>query len=446
VSPGRNPAQTSLCEPYRDEIAAMVQKGVCAKVISEELVGFKGGYASVKRFVRQLKADGGPPAPMVGSIHTGPGQEAQVDYGLGPMVLDPSTDKYRRTRLFVMTLGWSRKAVNLLAMASGAEVWADLHEKAFRALGGTTRVIVLANLGEGVKRPDYCDPMLNPQYRQVLAHYGVVGVPAKVRDPDRKGKVERGVGYAQLRLEHRRFDSLAEAQSFLDTWTSTVADPRIHGTTKRVVKEHFDEERPSLQPLPAEPCRRYRFGRRKVKTTGEVEIGTQTYAAPSTHVSIWVQVQHNDDVVRLLDEATGQLLVEHNRKAIDAPRAPPPEAGKQLAMSQTAELVQRGHRLGQNIGVVCAAVAATDLEEFAIRRLRSLLTMAEKFGADHVEIGCRVAIAAGAPTHRCVRAWLDHHPPAPLAQVNPLIRELTAYRDVVARRTSTTTTTTNKEH
>ena len=70
VSPGRNPAQTSLCEPYRDEIAAKVQKGVCAKVISEELVGFKGGYASVKRFVRQLKADGGPPAPLVGSIHT----------------------------------------------------------------------------------------------------------------------------------------------------------------------------------------------------------------------------------------------------------------------------------------------------------------------------------------------------------------------------------------
>jgi hypothetical protein len=76
-------------------------------------------------------------------IVTGPGQEAQVDYGTGPMVRDPETHKCRRTRLFVMTLGCSRKSVRLLTFRSSARIWAELHERAFRRLGGATRIVVL---------------------------------------------------------------------------------------------------------------------------------------------------------------------------------------------------------------------------------------------------------------------------------------------------------------
>ena len=61
-------------------------------------------------------------------IETAPGEEAQVDYGTGPMVRDPQTGKYRRTRLFVLTLGYSRKAVRLLVFRSSSRVWAELHE------------------------------------------------------------------------------------------------------------------------------------------------------------------------------------------------------------------------------------------------------------------------------------------------------------------------------
>jgi hypothetical protein len=59
------------------------------------------------------------------------------------MVLDPATGKYRRTRLFVMTLGCSRKSVRLLTFRSSARIWAELHERAFRRLGGATRIVVL---------------------------------------------------------------------------------------------------------------------------------------------------------------------------------------------------------------------------------------------------------------------------------------------------------------
>ena len=104
------------------------------------------------------------------------------------MVRDSLTGKYRRTRLFVLTLGYSRKSVRLLVFRSSSQIWAQLHEKAFRRLGGCTRVVVLDNLREGVLAPDIYDPTLNPLYRDVLQHYGAVPLPCRLADPDRKGK------------------------------------------------------------------------------------------------------------------------------------------------------------------------------------------------------------------------------------------------------------------
>jgi hypothetical protein len=156
------------------------------------------------------------------------------------MVRWPATGKYRRTRLFVFTLGHSRKAVRLLTWQSSTQIWCALHEHAFRRLGGTTKVVVLDNLKEGVLTPDIYDPTLNPPYRDVLAHYGVVALPCRVGDPDRKGKVESGIGHTQKTPLHGlRFESLEAAQAYLDRWERHWADTRIHGTTKRQVAAMF---------------------------------------------------------------------------------------------------------------------------------------------------------------------------------------------------------------
>jgi transposase len=157
--------------------------------------GFGARYASVRRFVATLR--GPVRAEPHAVITTAPGDEGQVDYGEGPMVRDAASGKYRRTRLFLLTLGYSRKSVRLLVWRSSAQIWCELHEQAFRRLGGTVRVIVLDNLKEGVLTPDIYDPTLNPLYRDVLAHYGVVALPCRVGDPDRKGKGEAGIGHTQ---------------------------------------------------------------------------------------------------------------------------------------------------------------------------------------------------------------------------------------------------------
>jgi hypothetical protein len=200
----------SASEAYREMIALELSRGRNSMGIWQDLVdrhGFAGGYQSIKRFVRKLRGATSPEARVI--IETSPGEESQVDYGAGPMVRDPDTGKYRRTWLFVLTLGCSRKSVRLLVFRSSTRAWAELHEKAFRRLGGSTRVVVLDNLREGVLSPDIYDPRLNPLYRDVLAHYGVTALPCKVRDPDRKGKVESGVGHAQRTpLKGKKFESL----------------------------------------------------------------------------------------------------------------------------------------------------------------------------------------------------------------------------------------------
>jgi len=147
-----------------------------------------------------------------------------------------------------MTLGYSRKSVRLLVFESSTQIWAQLHEQAFRRIGGSVRVVVLDNLSEAVLQPDIYDPALNPLYRDMLAHYGAIAIPCRVADPDRKGKVESGVGHAKKTpLKGQRFESLEAAQSYLDHWEQKWADTRIHGTTKRQVAAMFAEEKPRFR-------------------------------------------------------------------------------------------------------------------------------------------------------------------------------------------------------
>jgi transposase len=110
----------SASEPYRELIERGLIKGRNAKAIWQDLVddhGFAGGYQSVKRFINTLRGSASPQEPCA-VIVTEPGEEGQVDYGDGPMVRDPQTGRHRRTRLFVLTLGFSRKCVRLIVFTS----------------------------------------------------------------------------------------------------------------------------------------------------------------------------------------------------------------------------------------------------------------------------------------------------------------------------------------
>src|SRR5881296_1342221 len=421
--PSRAPT-ASACAPYRELIELALARGRNAMAIWRDLVddhGFPAQYASVRRFVVTLRGPRTPEAHPV--IVTAPGEEAQVDYGDGPMVRHPGTGKYRRTRLFVFTLGYSRKSVRLLTFASSTHRWCELHEESFRRLGGTVQVVVLDNLREGVLTPDIYDPALNPLYRDVLAHYGVVALPCRVGDPDRKGKVESAIGHTQSALKGLRFEA---------RW----ADTRIHGTTKRQVAAMFAEERPALRPLPLEPFRYYQFGRRTVHLDNCIEVDGGYYSAPPGWLSQEVAVQWNASHVRLLDPRTGQLLREHRRHAKRGRHAIHPDDRPARTPPSTLTLLAQATRAGTHIGPLCAAIHRREGEP-GVRRILGVLSLVKKHGPPVVDAACAAALACEVADYRFVRRYLERHLAAPLTlrQVDPLIRELTHYRDVIAQKT-----------
>jgi transposase len=437
VVPSRAPA-ASACEPYRNLIEAAVRVGRNAKAIWQDLVsqhGFSAGYASVKRFVRKLVGTRTPEERVV--IETAPGREAQVDYGEGPMVRHPETGKYRRTRLFVLTLGFSRKAIRLLVWASSVRIWAELHEQAFRRLGGATATVVLDNLREGVLKPDIYDPQLNPLYRDVLAHYGVVALPCRVRDPDRKGKVESGIGHTQRTpLKGLRFEALEDAQRYLDEWDTRWADTRIHGTTKRQVAAMFADEQPYLRSLPVEPFRYYSYGERIVHLDGCVEVNGAYYHAPPGWIGRTVFVQWDGLRVRLLDKSNGTLLREYlvqrrgGRRVLDKDR--PAKTPK-----STLHLIGELTRAGRHVAALADRMHRKHGGEDVIRKLQGVRSLVKKYGAASVDEASAALLELGLSDYRSLRRYLERRPAAPLslAQVDPLIRQLSHYRDLIHQKT-----------
>ena len=433
----RKPPVSSSCEGYRERIEEGLARGRNGKAIWQDLVsehGFTGSYQAVKRFVQKLR---GPRRPEpAGIILTAPGEEAQVDYGSGPMVRDPQSGKYRRTRLFVLTLGYSRKSVRLLTWRSSVRTWAELHEQAFRRLGGCPRVIVLDNLKEGVAVPDLYDPTINPLFRDVLAHYGVVALPCRIQDPDRKGKVESGIGHTKRTpLKGMRFESLEEAQAYLDRWEQTWADTRIHGTTKRQVAVMFFEEKPHLLPLPLEPFRYYQYGERVVHLDGCVEVEAAYYGLPPGWIGRSVKVQWDALYVRILHPSTNQLLREHLRQRRGGYRIEDEDQREKMPL-RTAQLLRRAEHAGTQIGKFCQLIYQRQ-GETGIRRILGVLSLMKKYGAAAVEDACATALDIGVQEYCFVRRYLERrpHPQMFLRQIDPLIRELTEYRDFINLKT-----------
>jgi Mu transposase, C-terminal domain len=197
----------------------------------------------------------------------------------------------------------------------------------------------------------------------------------------------------------------------------------------------FAEEQPHLLPLPVEPFRYYQYGTRTVHLDGCVEVAGAYYAPPPGWLGRQVAVQWDEHQVRLLDPTTGALLREHRRQPrgrhvihpADQPRRTPPT---------TLALLIRATRAGDAIGVLCAAIHRRDGEP-DVRRILGVLALVKKHGAAVVAEACAGAVELGVADYRFVWRYLERHGPGPLTlrQVDPLIRELTHYRDVIARKT-----------
>ena len=198
----------------------------------------------------------------------------------------------------------------------------------------------------------------------------------------------------------------------------------------------FAKERPFLLPLPAEPFRFYQYGERSVHLDGCVEVEAAYYSAPPGWVGRLVAVQWDGRRVRILNPKTGLLLREHLRAPRGWHRIHDDDRPARTPASTLALLGARDNGRPRTSAPSARYIHQHD-GAAGVRRMLGVLALAKKHGPAVVDDAAKAALDLGVPTYRFLRRYLERRPPAPLTlrQVDPLIRQLTLYRDLIDRKT-----------
>ena len=413
----------SLCEPYREFIEERLSRGMDAYYVWYDLkneTGFVGGYDSVKRFARKIKAV----TPEVFAVMpTQPGLEGQVDYGRGALTKHPVTGKYQRPWLFCYKLSHSRRTFRKVVWKSSSLVWAKLHEEAFHFFGGVPATTLLDNLKEGVIKPNIYDPELNELYSKMLDHYGCVALPCRVATPRHKGKVENEIKYTQGALKGRKFETIEDQQKFLENWGAHCADTRIHGTIKRQVSEIFlSEEKPALKKLPVERFSLSQVLSRRVHSDGHVVVESAYYSVPHTHVGQDVAVYVDHLFVTIIDRKTHTTLAKHliskpGRFNTKQDHLPPQKQMTSLHRS----LLLRAAAIGKSTEQMAQKILMTDPYR-SIRHVQGILSFARKYSRNDIEQSAAICIQNGLHGYRAVKNILEHKIKTPQETAATLIQ------------------------
>jgi len=421
----------SACEEHRPWIEEQVRLGRNAVAIYQDLVerfAFEHKYNSVKRFCRALRRKN---PIQYDRLEFPPGEEAQVDYGLGALTRKPGTNTYRRPRLFVMTLKYSRRCFRKVVWQSSQVVWAKLHEEAFRYFGGSTRYVVLDNLKEGVIKPDLYEPELNPLYALVLSHYGVVADPARVADPDRKGSVENAIQHTQnTALKGRRYESIEEQNQWLMHWEERWAAVRIHGRMKRQVQEMFAEEKPFLRNLPLCSFSYFSQETRTVQDDGTIQVHDCYYAALPARLHTKVIVRIYDQEIEIIDPRTMEVVRRH-RKGIRKGMVFMEE--KDLIFNpsrQTCYLLAQAAAIGPCTEKLCKQLFEGE-GRLGHRRMRGIVALARKHCSVHIEQAARIALERGIYTCKIIRKLVTDITEADLAKKDKASAEFTQEHSLI---------------
>ena len=426
-TPG-NSGPKSSCDPYRDEIEAKLRQGLSGQRIWQDLAferEFGGSYSSVKRFIRRMGKSRTLPFRRMETL---PGQEAQVDFGRGaPVIRD---GKRRYPWVFRIVLSYSRKAYSEAVWRQDTESFLRCLENAFRAFGGVPRTLVPDNLKAAVLQADWYDPELNPKIEEFCRHYGCVLLPTKPATPRHKGKVERGVGYVSSNaLKGRVFGSLQEENEALQWWESHVADPRIHGTTRKQVRALFQEERPRLLPLPPGdfPC--FHEAQRAVHRDAHVEVDKAYYSVPPEYLGHTVWVRWDAKMVRIFNGRMAPIAVHVRRSPGRFSTDPIHIASEKISGVERGA----GYLLKRIsfVGPETLRWAQTMLQERGIegvRVLQGLLSMTRSHPADDLEKACALAFSHGAYRLRVLRQLMKQPTrQTEFVQAHPLIRPMDFY-------------------
>jgi transposase len=309
----RSPRLTRLTpfERYlRDRIAAFPD--LTGSRLHREIreLGYGGGYTVVKDFPREVR-----PRQSAGfevRFETPPGRQAQVDFAHFRTVFTDEPDAERIVWLFSLVLGHSRMQWGRFVLHQDLQTLLRCHAAAFEALGGVPGEILYDRMRTVFHREDAADGHIiyNAALRAFAEHYHYQPKACRPYRAQTKGKVERPFRYVREDFFlGRGFRDLDDLNTQFRQWLDQVANRRTHATTRRVVTEHFAEEQPHLQALPAGPFQAVLQLERRITRDGMISLDGNLYSVPNATRRRAVEVHSTASEVRILED--GHLIAVH---------------------------------------------------------------------------------------------------------------------------------------
>lgn len=323
----RQPRPTKLdaFQPYLDQRIARYPDLSGSRLLREiRDLGFTGGYSMVTDYLRQIRPSASQAFEQ--RFETPAGKQAQVDFAQFKVRFQCEPDQVRVIWLFSLVLGYSRYLFGRFVWRQTLDEVVRCHMAAFDELDGIPSEILYDRMKTAVIGEDDQGIHYNPTLLSLAAHYGFRPRACKPYRAKTKGKVERPFRYIrQDFFLGRTFYDMEDLNAQLDDWRHTIANARVHGTTRRVVSEAFAEEQPQLKPLPTHAFNQVLDLERRVTRDGMVSVGGNDYSVPDTTRSRKVEVQQYPNEVRIFEE--GRLIAVHA-----------------LLTGRGQRQVQRGHR------------------------------------------------------------------------------------------------------
>jgi transposase len=306
----RQPRARQL-EPFeaylRQRVAAY--PGLTASRLMREIRehGYVGGYSAVTDFLREVRPSPVPPFEV--RFETPPGEQAQVDFAQFQVIFTDEPSAPRIVWLFSLVLGYSRLIWARFVAHQDLQTVLRCHMAAFAALGGVPREILYDRMKTAViGEDDQAHIVYNRALIDFAGHYGFHPKACRPYRAKTKGKVERPFRY--IREDFflaRSFRNLDDLNAQLAHWLGTVANPRVHATTRRVVNEAFAEEK--LQSLPLVPFSAVLKLERRVSHEGMVSVGGNFYSVPDATRKRVVEVHSLANEIRIFE--AGRLIAVH---------------------------------------------------------------------------------------------------------------------------------------
>lgn len=329
----REAARATLLDAHREWLARRApQVGFSARILHQELClerGFAGCYETVKLAVRPLREAASVAGLTQMRFETGPGEQAQVDWGQVKVWLGGERTE---VHVFVMTLGFSRRGYAQGYLGERMENLLSAHERAFAHFGGVCasllydrmRTVTVGTTEDdaGVRRAK-----LNATFHAFAEHWGFRVRLCRPYRAKTKGKVESGVKYVKRNfVPGREFRDLEDFNAQLALWQAEVADVRIHGTTHQRPIERFAQEAAALMPVAGHRSFLQAMVRERIVASDWlVSIDANRYSVPFALIGKTVQVVREGGhwVIR----HRGQVVAQHPVLAGRAQLSIQPEHG-----------------------------------------------------------------------------------------------------------------------